>query len=177
MRPLLLLLLSFTLSFGTTVAQLIQMYKEKNYYDVCSKGVKLFNRLKRDENLVTMYAFSCLYSDRLDRLSVPLLLLGKSPQSRRNRAYLSLILAQKNLLVAALFDGLQLQGINFPTTDHIISRVFDLYFKKRYKKLDNRYIMEDGEGKYRLYTKKVGEERWLFIEEIRDGKKFIHRYK
>ncbi len=168
--------LSLTLN-ATTLKQLINAYQEKNYYDVCMKGTKIFDQIKRDENLVTMYAFSCLHIDKIDRLAVPILVLGKTPASRKNRAYFSLILAQKNILVSALLDGTPFHNLSVPNTDYVLSRVFTLFFQKKYKKTDNRYIMQDDLARYELYTKRVGKSKWVFIEETRKGKTYIHRYR
>ncbi|MRI83098.1 MAG: hypothetical protein C6I00_01630 [Nitratiruptor sp.] len=178
MRSILLVALLVQGSFAITINELIRMYKEQNYYDVCMQGVKIFNRFRHNEDLVSMYAFSCLYSDKLNRLAVPLLFLGKTQQSRQNRAYLSLILAQKNILVSALVDGIEFEGLNVPNTDYVLSRVFNLYFKKRYEKHDNSYILKDSEGEYKLYVKQINNRPWVIIEETRpDGKRLVHKYR
>ena len=164
-------------AYALSVETLIQYYKEKNYYDVCQGGLKLFKKIQKDENLLSMYAFSCLYVDKIDRLYLPSMVLGKTAESRHNRAYFSLIIAQKNILVSALVDGEDYEGLNVPNTDYILSRVFNLYFQKKYKKVDNRYIMQDDRGKYTLYTKKGKRNTWVIIEEERNGKKYIHKYR
>jgi hypothetical protein len=152
-------------------------YNEKNYYDVCMEGRKIFKKLQKDENLLTMYAFSCLYVDKIDRLYVPAMILGKTKESRHNRSYFSLIIAQKNILVSALVDHEKYEGLNVPNTDYVLSRVFNLYFQKKYKKIDNKYIMRDERGKYTLYTKKEHDRTWVIIEEEREGKRYFHKYR
>lgn len=176
MIKLLLLALSIT-AYAASINTLIQYYKEKNYYDVCTEGSKIFKKLQRNENLLTMYAFSCLYVDKIDRLYVPAMILGKTKESRHNRSYFSLIIAQKNILVSALVDHENYEGLNVPNTDYVLSRVFNLYFQKKYKMIDNRYIMHDDRGKYILYTKKENGHTWVIIEEERNGKKFLHKYR
>ncbi len=177
MKTLVSLLLIASYTYATSIQTLIRYYKEKNYYDVCIEGGKVFKKLQKDENLLTMYAFSCLYVDKLDRLYVPALILGKTKESRHNRSYFSLILAQKNILFSALVDGENYEGLNIPNTDYVLSRVFNLYFQKKYKKDDNRYIMQDEQGKYILYTKSENGKIWLIIEEERNNKKFLHKYR
>jgi len=165
-------------AWATSVAELIDAYKRGDYRYVCIKGSKLFGKFRTDENLVMMYAFSCLNIDYIDRLAVPILALGKTPESRRNRAYFSLILAQKYILLHALLDGAKYEGLNLPTTDYILSRVFNLYFQNRYKKEGDTYVMEDEQGTYRLYVKEREGKKWVFIEETdKSGKTTLHKYR
>ncbi len=165
-------------AWGVSVAELIDAYKRGDYRYVCIKGTKLFGKFRSNEDLVTMYAFSCLNIDYIDRLSVPILALGKTPESRRNRAYLSLILAQKYILLHSLLDGAKYEGLNLPTTDYILSRVFNLYFQNRYKKEGDTYVMEDEQGTYRLYVKEREGKKWVFIEATdKNGKTTLHKYR
>ncbi|NPA64398.1 MAG: hypothetical protein GXO16_05425 [Epsilonproteobacteria bacterium] len=163
---------------ASSIGELVKLYKEKNYYEVCHRGFKMFNTIKSDEDLLSMYAFACLYVDKIDRLSIPILLLGKSERGRHNRAYFSLIIAQKNILVSSVFDGKEYKNLSVPNTDYILSRVFNLYFQKKFTQTDNAYIMQDKYGKYKMFTKYDGDKRWLYIEETRpDGKKYLHKYR
>ena len=156
------------------VQTLIQKYKQGDYKYVCLNGYKLFSKLKKDEDLLSMYAFSCLKADYINRLAVPILILGKTPASRKNRAYFSLILAQKNLLISALSDHEEFSGLNVPNTDHIISKVFNLYFQKKYKKSDNVYIMRDPKiagVEYKVFIVKKSLIPYLRIDVYKNGKK------
>ncbi len=179
MRIVTLIALVLLTAQALDISSLIKAYKNKNYAFVCKKGYKLFDKLRKDENLITMYAFSCLRIDYIDRLAVPILILGKTPQSRNNRAYFSLILTQKNILTSALFDGAKFEGLRIPKTDYILSKVFNLYFQKKYKKTDNVYIMQDPTDKvtYEMSVKKDRYGKVLFIKEIRPNKTTIHQYR
>jgi len=180
MRRAAIIFLSILTVQAVDITSLIKAYKNKNYALVCKKGYKLFDKLRKDENLLTMYAFSCLKIDYIDRLAVPILILGKTPQSRNNRAYFSLILAQKNILTAALFDGIKFKDLNIPQTDYVLSKVFNLYFQKKYKKTDNRYIMQDPVTniKYEMNVlRRNRSEKLLSIKEIRPNKTIIHYYR
>ncbi len=179
MRIIATIMLALLTAQAVDLASLIKAYKNRNYAYVCKKGYKLFDKLRKDENLVTMYAFSCLRIDYIDRLAVPILILGKTPQSRNNRAYFSLILTQKNILVSALFDGKRFEGLHVPDTDYILSKVFNLYFQKKYKKTDNEYIMHDSTNKvtYEMSVKKDRYGKVLSIKEIRPDKTIIHQYR
>ena len=181
MRGLLLFFISFTLLSYADIQVLIKKYQEGKYKYVCLHGYKLFQELKKDENLINMYAFSCLKSDYINRLAVPILLLGKTPQSRQNRAYFSLILAQKNLLISALSDNMQFNNLSVPNTDFIISKIFNLYFQKKFKKSDNIFIMKDPQKtdhSYKVYVIKKHSIPYLHIDEYVNNKivkKHIYR--
>ena len=43
--------------------------------------------LKDDEEFISLYGFSCLNADKLDKLSVVITSLKKSPEARANAAY------------------------------------------------------------------------------------------
>ncbi len=180
MRLFLLLFPLFLFSQNITVNSLIKEYKKKNYAFVCKKGYRLFDQLRKDENLVSMYAFSCLNIDYINRLAVPILILGRSPESRNNRAYFSLILAQKNILISSLFDHKSYYNLHVPTTDHLISKVFNLYFQKKYQKADNGYIMKDptnSEIRYEMFVQENKGAKTLIVKEYNHGKIIVHKYR
>lgn len=180
MKNILLLLITHSLLFAD-IHTLIQKYRKKEYKYVCLNGYKLFSKIKKDEDLLNMYAFSCLKADYLNRLAVPILILGKTASSRKNRAYFSLILAQKNLLISALSDHESFTGLAVPNTNHIISKIFNLYFQKKYTKSDNIYIMQDPDKpnlKYRVTIIKKSSIPYLKIEEYQNNKKIkTHLYR
>ncbi|WP_187648446.1 hypothetical protein [Nitrosophilus labii] len=159
MRLIVVLIILSIISFAKsiTVEELIQFYKNKEYKKVCSYGIMIFNKFKKDEALVSMYAFSCLKSDYIDRLSVPAVTLKNSKEARANAAYLAIIVAQKKLLFHSLFDGMDISGLIFPEIDHILSKVFTLYTQKKYKKENDKFIFKDPEEediKYEIVLKR-----------------------
>jgi len=167
MKKLSALLLIVAFAHAVTLQEMVRHYNNHNYRYVCLHGYKLFRYIKKDENLLSMYAFACLKSDYIDRLAVPILLLHGSKTARKNRAYFSLILAQKNLLVSSLCDGEKLTNLRVPNTDFYLSEIFNLYYQKKYKIVDNSYIFKDKNVTYRL---KVVDGCRLWIEE--KGKNF-----
>ncbi|BCD62212.1 hypothetical protein NitYY0826_C1088 [Nitratiruptor sp. YY08-26] len=180
MKKIVLLMPFILFSGEISVKKLINNYQRGHYKYVCLEGYKNFRILEKDEDLLSMYAFSCLRSDYIDRLAVPLLILGKTKESRKNRAYFSLILAQKNILISALTDGEKYTNLHVPTSDHIISKVFNLYFQKKYKKIDNIYEFFDKNNKnciYRVYIQYKKSRPFLVIEEIQNKSKKIHIYR
>ena len=166
-------------SGAVDVGDLVRAYKKGEYKRVCLDGYRIFDTLRKKEELLSMYAFACLKSDYINRLAVPILILGKSPEARKNRSYLSLILTQKNILISSLSDGLKFKGLSVPTSDHIISKVFNAYFQKNYETIDNVYVSKlDGNvtAKFYVVRDKSGYPR-LVIEEHRNGKVKKHTYR
>jgi len=160
-----------------TIPSLVKAYKRGSYKRVCLQGYYLFDKLKRDENLLSMYAFSCLRSDYINRLAVPILILGKSPQSRKNRSYLSLILAQKNILISALADNEKFEDLKLPNTNHLISKLFNLYFQKKFEKVDNVYKAQEGEVEYKMWLEHKNRFPYLVVEVTTKEGKRRHIYK
>ncbi len=163
---------------AATLQDLVRHYKSGDFAYVCRMGYKMFDRLKRSEAMVSMYAYACLKDDKIDRLAVPILILGKTAAGRKNRAYFSLILAQKNILMASLCDGVPLSGLQVPDTDHIISKIFNLYYQKKLKKVDNKYTYTspDNRVRYTVEVQKKGRCS-LVIKEYDHGTTNEHRYR
>ena len=165
-----LLLLSLITSLYADVKQeLLSLYKNKEYQKVCTVGLENFTRYKRDESFVSLYAFGCLHADFIDRLAVPITVLKRSKEARTNAVYFSAILMQKKLLYHALLDGYSFSNIKLPTTDFVLSKVFDAYVKLGKHKRRDFYIFKDSKDKkltYKLYLQKDHEIARMVIEEF-----------
>ncbi|WP_281950830.1 hypothetical protein [Nitrosophilus kaiyonis] len=175
MRYLFIIAIFLTSLFSKniTINDLIKYYKDENYKKVCTKGILIFEKIKKDEKLVTMYALSCLKSDYIDRLAVPIVILKNSKEARANAAYFSTILAQKKLLYHALIDNIDISGLIFPKTDHIISKIFTLFVEKKYIFSDNTYIFNETDEKdiiYKLFLEKDKKPIKMVILKIKKGK-------
>jgi len=172
MRILLLLSAVFlSLSFADIKSSLYHLYQDKEYEKACKEGLKAFNSNRKDEEFISLYAFSCLKADYIDRLAVPVTLLNHSEESRSNAAYFSVILMQKKLLQHALIDGYKLNQLKLPTTDHVLSIVFDLYSKADHQRKRNHYMLRDPKNdkiSYKLYIKNSNENKTMVIEEYYD---------
>ncbi len=150
---------------------MFNLYQNEKYENVCSIGFNNFNDFRKDEEFVSLYAFSCLNSDYIDRLSIPIAILKYSPESRANSAYFSVILMQKKLLYHALIDHYVLSSLDLPTTDYILSKVFDLYASLGEHDRRAFYLFEDKDDKkltYKLYLTKDDELSKIVIEEFYD---------
>jgi len=158
----------FSASEGT---HLYELYQNGQYEKACSEGLTKLRRHQNDENFVSLYAFACLQADRIDRLAVPVIMLNQTKEARKNAAFFAAILLQKKLLFNALESRESLEGLTLPTSDFLLSKVFDLYSAHRYTEKDGIYTLQDPENPrqtYRLYLRDSGKTPRLCIDEYYD---------
>ena len=168
MKIILALLISIIL-YSDTKQNMFTLYQNQKYKEACTIGFSNFRHNNRDEEYVSLYAFACLKSDYIDRLTVPISVLKYSKEARSNSAYFSIILMQKKLLYHSLVDGYSLSNLNLPTTDYILSKVFDLYVKLGKHKPRSFYLFEDTKDSkltYKLYLSKGRKIDKMIIEEL-----------
>jgi len=171
MKLLLALLISITL-YGDTKQNMLGLYQNKKYKKACDIGFNNFRYNNKDEEYISLYAFACLKSDYIDRLTTPIAMLKFSKEARSNSAYFSIILMQKKLLYHSMVDGYNLSNIDLPTTDYILSKVFDLYLKLGKHESRTFYLFEDeNDAKltYKLYLSKSNKVYKIIIEEFYDS--------
>ena len=151
---------------------MFNLYQNKKYTDVCQIGFDNFGANSSDEEFISLYAFSCLYSDFIDRLAIPIAMLKYSKSARTNSAYFSVILMQKKMLYHALLDNYNISELNLPTTDYVLSKVFDLYSKIGKHSKRAFYLFTDPSDKkltYKLYVEKDNNLNKIVIEESYNG--------
>lgn len=171
MRLLTLLFLLITFSHADIKVSLYHLYQDKQYDEACQEGLKVFNQYRQDEEFVSLYAFSCLNADQIDRLAVPISILGNSEEARSNAAYFSVILMQKKLLYHSLIDGYKLSELKLPKTSHVLSTVYELYSKIDNSRKRSHYTLIDENNNkisYKLYIKNSNQENKMIIEEFYD---------
>jgi len=170
MKLLLALIISISL-YADKKQNMFNLYQNKKYEEVCQIGFDYFKQNKQDEEFVSLYAFSCLKSDYIDRLAVPTAVLKFSKEARANSAYFSVILMQKKLLYHALVDNYDLSEFSLPTTDYVLSRVFDLYAKLGKHEPRAFYLFSDpydSKLTYKLYLSRDNRLDKIVIEEFYD---------
>ena len=172
------LLLSF--SHASELEDLYNLYSQKRYAQACHLGLKIFNNYKKNSKFLMLYGFSCLHSDYIDRLAVPMTGLRHTKSERANASYFATIILQKKLLYHALLDGVDISDLKLPKTDYILSQVFDMYTKKDYKKVDDRYYFNPKKDKNLLYVLYVqygrGAPKMIIEERLDDHLLKTHRY-
>lgn len=152
--------------------EMLDLYQKKAFKEACDIGYKNFGLYSKDEEYVSLYAFSCLNVDYVDRLLIPITILKFSKEARSNAAYFSAIVMQKKLLYHALIDDYDISALNLPTTDYVLSKVFDLFSKHQKEGKKDIYIFEDEKDnrlKYKLYIIKDDKIEKMVIEELYDS--------
>jgi hypothetical protein len=151
---------------------MFKSFQKKDYEEVCNIGFKNFNKYKLDDEYLSLYGLGCLYSDHIDRVAIPSILLKNTKEARANAAYFSTILMQKKLLYYSLVDGYDISNIKIPTTDLVLSKVFELYRKSKKNKQQTFYTFQDPKSKnvtYRLYLEKIDNKLKIIIEEYNNN--------
>ncbi|BBG65682.1 hypothetical protein NNO_0979 [Hydrogenimonas sp.] len=160
--------------------RIYKLYKQQSYKEACQLGLRMFKKYKKESKFLMLYGLSCLKADYIDRLAVPLTGLRNSKSERANASYFATILLQKKLLYHSLLDGVDISNLKLPKTDYILSKVFDLYTKKEYKKVDDRYYIIPEKGSdmmYVLYIDRSDDIDKMVIEERLDNHIIkVHRY-
>lgn len=105
----------------------------------------------------------------IDRLAVPVTGLRKTKEARANASYFSAILLQKKLLYHAVVDGVDISGLKLPTTDFVLSRVFDLYSNKQYLEKEGTYTLNDDETTYKMFVIDDDKFKKLIIQQLKNG--------
>ena len=177
MKSLLLLTLSIHCLFASSVSnKILQLYGQKNYAQACDLGADNLNILTKNESYLSLYAFSCLNADHIDRLNTPLIFLTQSPEARANASYFSMLVLQKKLLVQSLYDNTSIKYLTFPTSSHLLSKVFALYVKTPQ---EDRSIKEyndpsNARYSYKLYTTQFNGKKTIAIDEYYDKILTLH---
>ncbi|MDX9813297.1 MAG: hypothetical protein WC144_06505 [Sulfurimonas sp.] len=172
MKKIIFILILIFSNLSATKTQLFNLYKNGEYQKSCELGFSNFSKYANDEEFITIYALGCVEADFIDRLAVPITSLKYTKEARANSSYFATILFQKKLLYQALKDGYDISHISLPTTEYVLSVVFDLY-KELEDKNASEFLLEDKKDssiKYRLYMKKDARIDKMVIEKIKDDK-------
>ena len=160
----------FSSLYADVSNQMLQLYQKGAYAQACALGVQNFKLIQPNEAYTSLYAFSCLNADQIDRLNTPIRTLNQSSEARANASYFSLLIMQKRLLIQALYDGYPLKQLKLPASSHLLSRIFDFYCKnpqtsntvKEYTHTSNP------RQSYKLYTIQVDRVKTFAIDEYYD---------
>lgn len=173
--PLFLLFFSYTL-WADAGQNLFDMYQKGMYAQACDYGYRFFARNEHNEPFISLIGFSCLRADQIDRLSPVMSALSQTPEARANSAYFALIVMQKKLLMQGLYDHKPIRNLQFPTSEHLLSRVFDLYVKNP---KNNDLVKEyqdpaNPRQSFKLYTTQVDGRKSIAIDEYYDKILTLH---
>lgn len=177
MKFLFILLFFATNSLYADVNQKIfDMYQKGMYNEACNYGYSLFAQQEHNEPFITLVGFACLKADQIDRLSPVMSTLAQTPEARANSTYFALIVMQKKLLMRALYDNQPILNLKFPTSNHLLSKVFDLYVKNPQKSDIIKEYQDPSNPRqsYKLYPTQVNGLKSVSIDEYYDKILTIH---
>ncbi len=172
MRVIIVLIIYILDIYGSNLSTLYKFYEKQEYDKGCDYGFKYYYKNKNNEKFLTLYGLSCLETNNIDRVAIPMINLNKSKSSRENGSYFATILLQKNLLRQAILDKKSLDYLTLPKTKFIISKIFNLFVKKEYKLVDGVYRLESGDFSYSVYIK----DDYMIID-VFNNDRFIKRYR
>ncbi len=121
MKLFIILTLFYTNIFAHISEKIYDLYQMHHYTKACNVGLANLYNNRNNENFISIYAFSCLHANHLDRLSYPIARLKDSKSARANAAYLSVIVMQEKLLLHSMLDGYKLNKFKLPSTNYILS--------------------------------------------------------
>ena len=171
MKTLIWLLIFGVSLLADAKKEMFNLYQNEQYTQACSYGLKEFSAYRKDEEFLSLYAFSCLHADYINRLALPIAMLKRSKEARSNATYLSIIVMQKKMLYHALIDGYDISQLKLPTTDYVLSKVFDLYAKDDHSQKRTVYLYRDSASPkvtYKLYISRKSSIKKMVIEEYYD---------
>jgi hypothetical protein len=162
--------------FANTSTRIYDFYQQSAYKDACDVGFIRFDEIKNNEAYISLYAFSCLKADEIDRLSIPMALLNHSAEARANASYFSMLLLQKKLLTQALYDNYPLGKLNLPTSSHILSKVFHWYSKNPQMQTNIKEFTDPLNPRvmYKLYPIERNQRKTIAIDEYYDKILTLH---
>lgn len=159
-------------SFASDFDIVKHKYEEKDYRTACIKAGDIYNQYKDNEEFLSLYAHSCLESDMINRLVLPIIKLYKTPEGRENAAYFSTILYEKKLLYYALVDDIDISYINLPKTNYILSKIFNRFVNGDYNYKNGAYWFideKDNTISYKLSLEEHQKAKKIFIRTYKDG--------
>jgi len=180
-KIILFMMIAISFLSSSNLSTLYKFYEKQEYDKACNYALKyaLKKQNKNNEQYLTLYGLSCLETNHISRIAVPMVSLTKSEDARANASYFGAILLQKNLLMQALMDKKSLGELHLPRTNFVLSKIFYLFLKEKYTIKDNIYYLTDEEDEtivYRLYIKKYKKNIKYMMIDIYKNSKFTKRY-
>jgi len=168
--------------FSSNLSTLYKFYEKQEYKKACDYANKYWYKKanKNNEKYLTFYGLSCLETDKLHLIAIPMVRLKGSKEARANASYLSTILLQKQLLMQAIIDKKPLTELHLPTTNFVVSKIFSLYIKKKFTLKEDTYTFQDEKKKsiyYQLYIQRTKKNKKYMIIDVYKDEKFTHRYR
>jgi len=182
MKLILFIMMTTSFLFSSNLSTLYKIYEKQEYKKACNYATKYFYKKanKNSEKYLTLYGLSCLETDKIDRIAIPMIRLNGTKDARANASYFSTILLQKQLLLQSLIDKKSIVDLHLPQTNFVLSKIFSLYINEKFILKDNVYKFQDDKKeniRYQLYIEEAKKNKKYMIIDIYKDDKFIHRYR
>lgn len=173
---ILLVCLSTSVIHADITKKLYNLYQSGAYNESCTIGRNFFTKLQYDENFLSIYAFSCLKSDQIDRLNGPIMALNQTLEARANSSYFAMLVMQKKLLMQAIYDNKEFNALDFPTSSHLISKICRFYCKDPQRETSVKTYLDPSNSRvmYKLYATESNGRKTLAIDEFYDNILTMH---
>jgi len=150
-------------------AQIVNLYKNKEYLKTCEYGATIFRKF--DNTFASIVGDACAKEDYINVLGDIVKRLNKTKIDRSNASYFATLILEKKLIYQFMNDKIDLSGLSLPKTDHILSRVFEKLAKKQYKIVDKNSMkikIIDGDYKYIMWLS-PGKLKKVYIDEYKNN--------
>lgn len=153
--------------------------KNKNYFQACISGKKIFNKNERDEKLLSVIGQTCLKADYIYVAAMIQSRLRESKDARNNAVVFSSIVLQKRLIYQFMHDNIDISTLALPISDHPLSHTFIAIRDKSYtlSSASPKIISFKKDGKkYKVYIDFKAKGRVIIEETDSKNKTITHRY-
>lgn len=169
MRFILLFLVSLHSLYAYTYNEVLKDYEAKNYDKICSEGAVFYLKNDKNEMILTAIGDACSKIDVINPLGYIVKNLVTTKEYRESGSYFATLVLQKKLIYQFMHDGINLQELKLPRTDHVLSKVFESLSQGNYEIVDKKVQITTPEMDYLLYL--VGDEpKKVYIDEYKNGK-------
>jgi len=149
------------------ISLFIKDFKAKKYNKVCEKGSRVYYGGYTEENFVSLVGVSCAKVDRINMLGMLQRSLVNTKSSRENASYFSTLILQKRLIYQFMIDDLALNDLRLPTSNHILSRVFEQLSLGQFKLVSEmpKLVELDANGRRVILSVSDDEPKKVLIDE------------
>lgn len=170
MKFIIFLLLGFYTSlFAYSSDDIMQDYTNGNYKKVCINSASFYKNGGKNEKLLTIIGDACSRIDYINPLGYVVRGLISTPKFRENGSYFATLVLQKKLIYQFMNDGINLQNLRLPRSEHTLSIVFENLVKKNYKIKEKTMIIKLENKEYKVWLGNE-EKKIVHVDEYNNGK-------
>ncbi len=137
---------------------------------MCSFWSELVVADEKDENIFTAVGDACAKEDSINSLCNVIRHLVTTKEHRESGSYFATLVLQKKLIYQFMLDGINLQDLRLPKTDHLLSRVFEELARGNYTIDDaKKVVIKTPSLNYILWLEHQKPQK-MYIDEMNDTK-------